>query len=127
MQVVLGVVGRFRDRTDGLADLQAEIPKRIKDGFDERLRGGGVARYEHQEVNIAERAKLGAPVAACGDKADRGGGGPSLQEKSVEQDVDRVGAEFCDFAAENTRTMGRQLDFPSLSQEHPGPRHELAL
>ena len=48
MQVVLRVVGRFRDRTHGLPDLEAEIPERIEDGFDERLRGGGMPWNEHQ-------------------------------------------------------------------------------
>ena len=48
MQVVLRVVGRFCDRTHGLPDLEAEIPERIEDGFDERLRGGGMPWNEHQ-------------------------------------------------------------------------------
>ena len=126
VQVVLGVIGGFRDRANGLAHLQAEIPERIKDGLHERLRRGGMPGNQHQQIDVAERTEFGTPVAARGDKADRGGGS-GLQEKSVEKDIDRIGAELRDLAAEDASAMGRQLDFARFSQEHLGPRHELAL
>ena len=114
MQVVLGVIGRFRDRPDGLPDLEAEIPERIEDGFDERLRGGGMTGHEHQQVDVAERAEFGAAVTTRGDEADRGSRGTRLQEESVKKDIDRVGAELRDLPAEDTGAVGRQLDFTSL-------------
>ena len=127
MQVVLGIVGRFRDRADGLPDLETEIPERIEDGFDERLRSGGVTGNEHQQVDVTERAKLGPAVATRGDEADRGSRGTRLQEESVKKDIDRIGAELRDLAAEDTGAVGSQLDFASLGQEHLCPRDELPL
>ena len=127
MEVVFGVIGRLGDGTNGLAYLEAEIPERIKDGFDERLGGGGVSRYEHQQVDVTQRAKLGAPVAARGDEADRRGGGTGLQEERVEKDVDRVGTKLGDFAAEQAGAMGGQLQLARLGEEELGPRDELSL
>ena len=127
MQVVLGVVGRFRDRADRLPDLEAEIPERVEDGFDERLRGGGMSGDEHQQVYIAEWAELGAAVATRGDEADRRSRGTRLQEESVKKDVDRVGPEFSDLAAEDAGTMGRQLNLAGFGQEHLRARDELSL
>ena len=82
---------------------------------------------KHQQVDIAERAEFGAAVATRGDEADRGSRGTRLQEESVKKDIDGVGAELRDLAAEDAGTMGRQLDFASLGQKHLGPRDELSL
>ena len=127
MQVVLRVVGRFRDRTHGLSDLEAEIPKRVEDGFDKRLRGGGMTGHEHQQVNVAERAEFGAAIATRGDKANRRSCGTRLQEESVKKDIDRVGAELRNLATEDTGAVGRQLDFAGLGQKQLGPWDELSL
>ena len=54
MQVFLGVLGGFGDRTDRLADLEAEVPERIEDRLDQGLGRGGVPRHEHQQVDVAE-------------------------------------------------------------------------
>ena len=48
-------------------------------------------------------------------------------EESVEKDVDCVGAELRDLAAEDAGAMGRQLDFARLGQKSLGPRDELSL
>ena len=107
MQIVLRVVGRFRDRTHRLPDLEAEIPERVEDGFDKRLRGSRMSGDEHQQVYVAERTKLGAAVATRGDKADRGSRGTCLQEESVKKDIDGVGAELRNLTAQNAGAMSR--------------------
>ena len=48
VQVVLRVVRRFGDRPDRLADLEAEIPERIKDRLDQGFGRRGVTGHEHQ-------------------------------------------------------------------------------
>ena len=82
---------------------------------------------EHQQVDVAERAKLGAAVATRGDEADRGSRGTRLQEESVKKDIDRVGAELRNLATEDTGAVGRQLDFAGLGQKQLGPWDELSL
>ena len=107
MQIVLRVVGRFCDRTHRLPDLEAEIPERVEDGFDKRLRGGGMTGHEHQQVNVAERAEFGAAIATRGDKANRRSCGTRLQEESVKKDIDGVGAELRNLTAQNAGAMSR--------------------
>ena len=127
VQVILRVVGRLGDGPDRLPDLEAEIPEGIQDRFDQGFRGGGMTRHEHQQVDVAQRAEFGATVTPGGDEADRGGRRTGFQEKSVEQDVDRIGAQPGDLAATDAGAMGRQLDLTRFRQEHLGAWDELPL
>ena len=127
VQVVLGVVGRLGDRPDRLADLQAEIPERIEDRFDEGFGRRGVTRHQHQQIDITERTKFSAAITARGDQTERGCGRSGAQEQGVEQDVDGVGTQAGDFASPDAGAMGGQLEFPGFGQEDLGARHELAF
>ena len=86
-----------------------------------------MTRYEHQQVDVAQRAEFGAAITPGGDEADRGGRRTGFQEKRVEQDVDRVGAQPGDLAATDAGPMGRQLYLTRFRQEDLGARDELPL
>ena len=127
MEVVLGIVGALGDGPYRLANLQAQIPKRIKDRLDEGRGGRRMTRDEHKEVDVTEWAELGPAVAAGGDQADRRGRGTCLQEQRVKKDIDRVGPQSGDFASADAGAMGGQLEIPGLGQEDLGARDELAF
>ena len=127
VQVVLGVVRGLGDRADGLAHLEPEVPERIQDRLHERIGGRGMARDEHEQVDVAERAEFGAAVAAGGDEAERGRGRAGPQEQGVEQDVDGVGTQAGDLAARDAGAVRGQLDLPGLGQEDLRAGDELAL
>ena len=127
VKVVAGIVGGFRHRPDGLTDLETDIPQRVKNRFHRLLGLRRVRRHQDEEVDVAQRAKFGAAIAARRHQREAGGGRAGAEVEGIDDDIDRIGTELGDFVARNARTMRRQLNLPGFLEEGLGPWHHRSL
>ena len=90
-EMQVGGIGRLhlRQGAHGMADLQPEVPERIKHRLGGGLPRGDLAHREKEQVDVAVRAQLLAAVTADREEGQARGVAPDPPMEAAKKEVDR--------------------------------------
>ena len=108
--VLVRLIDRFIDRAGGVANLETDIPKQVKDLFDHlgrvRRNLSAIFLVEKHDVDVAEWVELAASVTAECEEGERGRGGAAIAQResdcrledALHQNIDQFDPQRADFA-----------------------------